>query len=824
MISVRTLKMAVRFVPAYAAASFVAAFLTFNTALAQKPPQAIYAFPGGARAGQTIDVQLGGYDMTPDVQYFLSDPHVTFKVVSGPGEILITPPPYWFGPKGRNPAIPVPRQTHIQMTIPADMPEGPIDWQVANANGASAPSPFWISHLPEVQEVERRRQAQPLPAFPLVVNGRVAKVEEVDKYSFSVDKPTLITCELFCRRLGVQKMYGVLEVRDENNKLVADAADTAGKDLEFSFAAQPKKTYTLHIHDLDFNGDWSFVYRLRLTTGPRVLAMFPAAGKRGETQQIKFVGRGVATGSDKLESVTKPVTFPSEPGVNAFDYKLETPFGNSQNVEFQISDLSESVEPDRADASAAVALTLPAAVTGTISRRGESDRYTFTGKKGEEWDIFVGGRQSHTPFDAMLLVTGPDGKEIGRNDDAGVAIGPAPGKRPARRVRGRGRGRGNSSATTDAAYSLKLPADGIYTVAINDLSSLGGSPVTVYRLTIQAPKKAVVQPDFTFDVPRLLNLPHGGKVTLPLKVSRTAGFDSQIDLTITGLPEGVTTPTKLVIPAKKSDLAIELQCAATAGTAASPLRFQGTAKVGAGNLSEQSAPVLLATTMKPRCFIQPENRDGSATVHRGTTYPAPMVIKRLEGYTGEVILQMSSNQTYQQQGMRGADVIVPPGETTAHFNVFTPEWLEIDRTSRMLLIGVCKVPDPKGQIRYIVTQLDGRIGMSLEGSLLRLVNEAGELTVKAGTQIEIPIKLFRSPKLPLPVKLELVLEPEQAGLFQAEVLNVAPEQQNVTFRILSTADKKIVGEQVLKIRGTAYQAPDLPVVSEVEVPVEYLAP
>lgn len=813
-----------RSLPARLSAITTCLVLITSSAFAQKAPEAVYSYPGGGRAGETIEVRLGAYDMTPDVQFFLSDAHVPFKLVSPPGEILITPPPYWFGPKGKNPAIPVPREARIQIVLPADLPEGPIDWQVANANGASAPVPFWISHLPEVQEVERHRHTQPLPAFPVVVNGRIAKVEEVDKYSFTVPTTTLVTCELFCRRLGGTRMCGVLEVRDEAGKLVADAVDTAGKDLEFTFAAQAKKNYTLQIHDLDFNGDWSFVYRLRLTTGPRLLAMLPASGKRGEARPVKFVGRGVATGADKLETVTKPVTFPSEPGVNAFDYRLETPFGNSQNVEFQISDLNETVEPDRAGPAAAVPLTLPAAVTGIISQRGEADRYSFTGKKGEDWDIFVAGKQSHTPFDAMLVVTGPDGKELGRNDDAGTPIGPAPGKRPVRRARGRAKGRGNQAATTDAAFSLKLPVDGTYTLAISDLSSLGGSPVSVYRLTVQAPKKTSAQPDFTFDVPRFLNLPIGGKVNLPLKVVRSAGFDGQIDLAISGLPEGITTATKLVIPAKKSDLTLELQCAATAAAVASPLRFQGTAKAGTVNLAEQSAPVLLATTLKPRCFIVPENRDGSATVHRGTTYPAPMVIKRLEGYTGDILLQMAARQSYQQQGMHGGETIVPPDVTLAHYNIYLPEWLEIERTSRMMLIGVCKVADPKGNVRYVVSSMDGRIGMSLEGSLLRMATETEEVTVNVGAHVDVPLKLFRSPKLPLPVKLELILEPEQVGLVQAQVLSVPPGQGTITFRITSSADAKLVGNQVLKIRGTAYEAPDRPVVSEIDLPVTYLKP
>ena len=794
----------------------LALILHSNAAMAQKAPDAAYAFPGGGRAGDTIEVGLGGYDFTPDMQFFISEGQVPFKVLSPPGPILITPPPYWFGPKSRNPPHSLPREVRVQLSLPTDLPEGPIDWQVANAGGTSAPALFWVGHLPEVVEKERRKESQSLPALPLVVNGRIATVEEVDRYSFSVPQATLVTCELFCRRLGT-KMNGMLEVREEAGKLIADAADTAGRDLELTFAALPNKTYTLSLHDLDFNGDWSFVYRLKLTTGPRVLAAFPAAGNRGESRPVKFVGLGLVTGSDKLESVSKPVSFPSEPGVNVTDYQLETSHGPAQDFQLQVSDLPETIEPDRANPSAAVPLTLPAAVTGGILRRAEIDRYSLSGKKGDVWDILVAGRQTHKPFDALLIVTGPDGKEVGRNDDAGARFRPSPRKRQAHR-----KILGAQPATTDAALTFTLSSDGTYTLAVSDLSSLGGSPVSVYRMTVQKSMTAE-RPDFTFDVPRFLNVPIGGKASLPVKVLRSARFDGPINLAVNGLPAGVTIPTKLVIPEKKNELVVEVQCAASAASNAVPLQVQGTIQ-GAVALAEQSQPVLLATTLKPRCYLAPLLKNGIRTAHRGATFPAPVVVKRLEGYTGEVLLQTSSQQVYQVQGVRRGELVVPPGVSLAHFNIFMPEWLEIDRGSWTDLIGVCKVPDPQGKVRHVVTQMDGRIVVLLEGSLLSITQEAEELSVKPGGTVEVPLRLYRSSKLQLPVKLELITEPELAGLVHAEVITVPPEQSNATFRILSSANHKLVGDQILKIRGTTYEAPDLPVVSEVNVPVEYVAP
>src|SRR5205814_1838500 len=120
---------------------------------------------------------------------------------------------------------------------------------------------------------------------------------------------------------------GALEVRDADGKLVAEALDTEGVDPALTFAARAGAAYVVGVRDIDHAGDRSFVYRLALTAGPRVLAAVPAAGRRGETRPVAFVGVGVATGAARLESVERLVTFPANPQAAALDYRLDTPWG-----------------------------------------------------------------------------------------------------------------------------------------------------------------------------------------------------------------------------------------------------------------------------------------------------------------------------------------------------------------------------------------------------------------------------------------------------------------------------------------------------------------
>src|SRR5262249_15364525 len=151
---------------------------------AQKPPEAGYIFPSGGKAGTTVEVRLGGYDWTPDMEFFTLDSRIKLTPTAAPGPILIPGPPYWFGAKGRLTQLPLPREVPAKLVIPPDFPPGPIYWQAANANGCTSAGVFMVGTGTEVTEDERRKEPQLLATLPVTVSGRIMKIEEVDRYRF----------------------------------------------------------------------------------------------------------------------------------------------------------------------------------------------------------------------------------------------------------------------------------------------------------------------------------------------------------------------------------------------------------------------------------------------------------------------------------------------------------------------------------------------------------------------------------------------------------------------------------------------------------------
>lgn len=235
--------------------------MIWTSVRAQTPPEIGYIYPPCGAPGTTVDVRIGGYNWTPDMQLFSHDTRVKFELTGSPNEVLVPPPPYWFGKKARDNDFPLPREFRARVTIGADAPLGAIRWQAANANGATATGVFLIANGNIQTETVTNSTPAEIPVTSKAVVGQISKLEEVDRYSWTATRTGPVSLEVWTRRLGSQ-MNVILEVRDSAGKLVADGADTAGHDLQLTFAAQAGQKYSLNLFDADFRGHRSFGYRL----------------------------------------------------------------------------------------------------------------------------------------------------------------------------------------------------------------------------------------------------------------------------------------------------------------------------------------------------------------------------------------------------------------------------------------------------------------------------------------------------------------------------------------------------------------------------------
>ena len=775
---------------------------------AQIAPRTGYVYPPGGRAGTTVEVHLGGFDFTDDMQWFVHFEGLDWEVQGKLGPFLVPPPPYWFGPKGRSSAMPIPRELPARIHIPADMPAGPIYWQVANANGISSTAIFTISDQPEVLESRHRQKPQKIKALPVVVSGRLLKIAEVDRYQFVVPQDGPVSLDLHARRIG-SNFHGVLTVFDQEGKRVADIADTEGLDVELTFHARAGETYTAELHDLDFRGNRAYVYRLSLRRGPRVVATIPAAVQRGKTQRVEFSGIGLMTGKGQRERVQAEVTVPENIRLDSFVYPLQTGTGVVP-VAVRLSDVLEQRESELSKTpSGSYPLQVSEAVTGDFSEDGMERRFQLTVRKQSLLSIAVQSRALGSGFDVSLAVFDAEGKEIVKNDDAG--------------------------GTTDVQLEWQPPSDGVYTLVVRGLPASRAQRSGVYRLCVRQR-----QPGFLLNGPQQLVLPIAGKAELKLKVARYGGFKGNIAIQIDGLPAGVSIPDDLAIMPDQAELKIPFEASTEMACVASLLRITGLAMIGdkavsvsleppaAGNLcprrpgADKISGIMLATTMKAPFAIDLIGKNRQRAVHRGTTYPAPLEIKREAGFKGEVILQMAANQGRHRQGISGPRITAATDQSRVFYPCFMPEWLETDRTTRMTIMGLAWIPDPQGTLRAVTKATNGNVTMILEGALLKVTPQSGTIMLRPGQSRQVPVRVFRSAKLPVPVQLELIAPADIGDRVSATPVMVPIGREEVVLNLQASAEVDWLGDHPLRIRATAFQDDKWPVVSEAALPLRVL--
>ena len=138
----------------------------------------------------------------------------------------------------------------------------------------------------------------------------------------------------------------------------------------------------------------------------------------------------------------------------------------------------------------------------------------------------------------------------------------------------------------------------------------------------------------------------------------------------------------------------------------------------------------------------------------------------------------------------------------------------------MVVNGVARVADPKGNVRYSVSHQKTRMGFLPTGAMLKISAGETEFQAKPGAEFSIPIHIDRSEKLTERITLELCGQDTQRSPFIAKPQDLAPDvsRAGFTVSILPTASSH--AEYPLKIRATLMKAGSYPVVSETTVLVE----
>jgi len=708
-------------------------------------PGTAYIFPAGGQRGTTVAVRIGGYNLHASADFSM-----TGGGIDAPQRIHRGKTVFFEGPVIPQPASQrrenYPKDYNAKLRIAKEAALGVRYWRVATSQGVTPAMRFVVGDLPEV--VEREIDGAPIPTkvtLPVTVNGRIFPRQDVDVWTFDVVAGRQITCEVTAARLG-SPLDSRLEVRGPDGRRIVENTDAVGTDSRLTFTPAQTGRYSVRIHDVNFNGLQSYVYRLTISAGPHVTSVFPLGGRRGHRVKLHLTGA-------HLPQKPIAVALPDENRRFHF-HRVSNSAGKSNRFLLELGDLPEFAEPlkptdcdtgafnqtesEQPRSARFESLQPPGILNGRIAQPGEIDEWRIAAKTGDALFLDLKAARLGSPLDSLLSVVNADGKTIATSDDIG---------------------RGQ----TDSQIRLKVPADGIYRVRVQDRLTSRGGPEFAYRLQVTKNQP----PDFRILLSSdAMTVDRGSSGKLKLNAERTGGMTGEITLQVKGLPKGVTvTGTKIGKKKPNGQLTFTADAAAKVGV--SRLIVTGTAMIDGKavtrravkemSVGEPDIDTLTFCVAVPTPF-KFSGRFETKFAARGSTFFRHYKLER-GGFEGPIVIKPADRQIRHLQGVRGPTIVLPPDAAEFDYPISLPPWMEIGRTCRSCLMAVGKVTDENGvthTVSYSSQAQNDQIIVIVDPGRLAVRCGQKTLPLRKGATVSVPVSVARGSGLAGPVTVELV--------------------------------------------------------------------
>jgi len=392
--------------------------------------------------------------------------------------------------------------------------------RVRTRSGLSHGRQFFVGPFPILEEKEPNSEFDAAQAAELnrTLEGVITN-EDVDYYKISAKKGQRISLEVEGIRLGytIFDPYVAILDKDRFEKAFSDDSVLFRQDGYCSFVAEYDGDYYVMVRDSSYRGAANYYYRVHVGSFRRPDVVYPAGGKLGSTQKVRFVEKDATF----EEEVKLPETVTE--GYSLFSTTQEpAPSGNVFRLVNFDNVLEAEPNNEQAKATNSDAKTQSVAFNGIIDQPGDIDYFKLTLKKGQQLEVETFGQALGSPLDSVVNVLNEKGGNVANNDDGG------------------GRRR------LDSKFKVNVPTDGTYYLRVTDHLERGG-PNFVYRIEVinSEPVLAFSSPNYSVNdshYRQYIAIPRGGRMVLLENISRSnISGDFQFDAP--GLPQGVKLVT-----------------------------------------------------------------------------------------------------------------------------------------------------------------------------------------------------------------------------------------------------------------------------------------
>ena len=703
-----------------------------GSAIAQpKPgylPSSTHIFPAGAQRGTAVNVLVGAECTPPGTELLFhgegirSSQKLEREVINAgepsPRRLpTITPITY-------------PREWQANVSVAESAEPGVVYWRLHSAQGGTGSRPFIIGDLPEFIETEPNStftNAEEV-ALPVTVNGQINGERDLDCYRFRVSPGEVISCEVVAGRIG-SPLDPVVELLDEDGNRLPARQFHIGTDPVLVLPTSKSTEYTLRISNVTFRGDPAFVYRINLRSFPAGTLQPPADLVPDNESQLALLTADKASFAADFVGLWTAMT--SAPPAAQPDTAPHP--------------TASEHEPND-DIASAERLAVPGVFYGRFATAEDRDFIRLSVAKDQRIRLACKAWPAGTSTLPTLQILKADGTSLS-------SIGRATGSDLAARL-------------------VWTSREGQHVfVKVQDLSfgSRGGTEFS-YELLVEEDS-----PDFRLDIAAdSLVVTQGKTSKVTVTANRLGGFNEPIELSTTGLPDGVTAEA-VTIPAGKSQATLELAAADDASVQNGIVTIHGTAKVGeetiervaqCRHLGADSEGVSIGSSTSERFYVSVQHKplfrlfcsEAYLYAHRGSVFEYDMEVERLNGFDGPIFLQRGDRQNRDLDGVEIWDATVKPGESKVILPIYLPETMSINVQSQTQLYSQAwaRFEDSSGKEQTMLVLSEKRNMLRSMPTVVKLTAMDETLTASPGETLTCRFLLQRTSNFPGPMQLSLV--------------------------------------------------------------------
>ena len=469
-----------------------------------------YVYPAGGEMGTSLDVEIGGMNLSNATAVLVSGEDVIAEIIKGDNKIEPAKKKKNKGKLDDQSSPQLADKLTLRITISKNAIPGLRDLRLLSLAGVSNKLNFEVGQYPNQLEIAANisKKSNQVALLPTTLCGQILP-GEVDSFSFKATKGMNLVAAVKARTLipyiadAVPGWFqAIIQIKNSKGKEIAYNDDFRNAVDPVIIVKIPENdTYTLTIHDAIYRGREDFNYRIDLGEIPYLTSVTPCVGKVGQKTKLNL--KGVNLKSNFINF--KPTKL---------DYGEINCLGNNACISNSVPfyGLKNSVELNSNPISTKE-LSPEIEIYDSISSPYQVKSYTVSVEKNENIAIEIKARKLGSLLDVKMRLLDPNGKLVAEVDDVEDPT------------------QGLMTFHADPMLQYKAKDAGTYTVELEDV--LGNCGIDYYYLLER--KKSLPTYE-VFVSPANLTIPKGGTAVVHLDLTTNEKNTPALEVEIKGLP------------------------------------------------------------------------------------------------------------------------------------------------------------------------------------------------------------------------------------------------------------------------------------------------